>query len=262
MEVIDRFVTTAHGRLHYRQAGAGPALVLLHSNGASARQFDPIIAGLAGAHTVYALDLPGHGDSDPLGRHHTIEEYGDAVSGFIDAVGAGRCPVAGSSVGGLIALHLARATPARIAAVGLIETPIRDDAFWGAQWPRLEKAFTATQQSFDEVRPRFRDITPALHERWNIDRAKAGAKTMMDVMWAGRAFDAAGALDALAAADLPVWVAIGEAGPIADLIETYRLRLPRAAHNVFPGCGHFPMIDAPERFAAALRDFLAGVGAR
>ena len=44
-------------------------------------------------------------------------------------------------------------------------------------------------QSEDAVRPRLRKLTPAMLERWNIDRAKAGAWHMMSVMWALREYD-------------------------------------------------------------------------
>lgn len=258
----DGFVDTPHGRLHYLHAGAGDALVLLHSNGCSAHEYAGVMAGLAGTAAVYALDLVGHGDSDPLDRHYGIEMHGDAVLAFMDALDIERAVVAGSSVGGLIALQLSRDAPHRLTAAGLIETPIRTYDWWGEQWPRLEKAFTTTGQSFEEVKPRFRNLTPAFHDRWNIDRAKAGAKTMMDVMWAGREFDANGALDHLAAGKLPVLVAIGDRGPIADLVDEYRRRLPRATHALFEGCGHFPMIDEPARFVQVLGDFAAAARGR
>ena len=61
------FVQTAgHGRVHYLEEGAGKSqvLVLLHSNGASAFQYEDVMAGFAERWRVLAMDMPRHGDSD------------------------------------------------------------------------------------------------------------------------------------------------------------------------------------------------------
>jgi pimeloyl-ACP methyl ester carboxylesterase len=71
------FVQTKHGRLHYLEAGKGPTLVLLHSNGASAFQYEQVLPGFAERSRVLALDMPGHGDSDPITRHYSIEAYAE-----------------------------------------------------------------------------------------------------------------------------------------------------------------------------------------
>lgn len=252
-DIRDRFVQTPLGRLHLLEAGEGEPLLLLPSNGCSAHEYAAVLPLLAARCRAIAVDYPGHGDSEPITRHHTIEMYGAAMLALLDALGLARAHVAGTSVGGLIGLQLARDAAARLASLVLVDTPLRDEAFWAAQWPRLERAFSLPVQSFEEVRPRFRALTPQLHERWNIDRCKAGAWTMMDVMWAGRAFDALGATAAVQARTL---VLIGERGPIADLVETWRQRIPAARVEVMAECGHFPMVDDPQGFSARVLDFL------
>ncbi|MBG0565404.1 alpha/beta fold hydrolase [Actinoplanes sp. NEAU-A11] len=53
--------------LTYTRAGNGPPLVLLHGLGSSRAAWRPVLDRLAATHTVYAVDLPGFGDSPGLG---------------------------------------------------------------------------------------------------------------------------------------------------------------------------------------------------
>ena len=251
--IRDRFVTTHAGRVHLLEAGSGPPLVLLPSNGCSAHEYDDVVPLLARRYRVIAIDCPGQGDSDRIVRHHTIEMHGAAVLAVLDQLQLPQVHLVGTSVGGLIGLQLARDVADRLASLVLVDTPLRDEAFWAAQWPRLERGFSQPTQGFEEVQPRFRALTPEVHARWNIDRNKAGAWTMMDVMWAGREFDALGAAASVRTRTLAL---IGGRGPIADLAPSYALKVPGASVVVLDECGHFPMIDDPHAFAETVAGFL------
>ena len=82
----ERFVTTQMGRIHCFDAGSGPALMLVHSNGASAYEYEFVIDMLAKKYRVIAWDMPGQGDSDnpPSGATGAI---GDRL--WIDVDGDG-----------------------------------------------------------------------------------------------------------------------------------------------------------------------------
>src|SRR3954447_26728985 len=57
-----------HGRtVSYREAGDGPALLLVHGMAGTSEGWDAVIGPLARRHTVIAPDFPGHGDSEPGG---------------------------------------------------------------------------------------------------------------------------------------------------------------------------------------------------
>jgi 3-oxoadipate enol-lactonase len=249
----DRFAQTNQGRIHWLEAGSGDALILLHSNGCSAHEFQQVFEPLAKQFRVIAWDMPGHGDSDPITRHYRIADYADAVVGLMDALGIGQAWVAGASIGGLICVELGAVHPTRLKGVVIVEAMSKPEAEWKAQWPRIEATFGADVQSFDEVRPRFRDLTPQTHARWNIDRAKAGVWTMMDVMWAIREYDVTQRSRAIRSPSAVIW---GEVGPVKDTIERWRAALPDSPCVMLPGCGHFPMIDDPEGFQQALLDCL------
>jgi pimeloyl-ACP methyl ester carboxylesterase len=246
------FVATPTGRIHYLEAGAGRPLLLLHSNGCSAHEFLPSLQALSGDFRVIAWDQPGHGDSDPIPRHFSIEDYTTALLGFMDAMKLGEVVLGGSSVGGLVTIAAGALYPERFSRLLIIEAPLNTPATWAANWPMVEGLFSVPTQTFEQAAPRFRALTPEFHLRWNMDRNKAGGWTMMDVMWSIREFDCRGML---ARVTRPALVLVGDQGPVMPTLEEYRRILPEATLCVMPGCGHFPMIDAPEAFARHVAAF-------
>jgi len=103
--------------LHHVLEGAGPAVLLLHSTTADARQWRPQIRELRGEVTVVAPDLRGHGRS-PLGSE-PFSHAGDVVR-LMDELGLDRCAVVGSSGGGAVALQVASTVPERVSALVLL----------------------------------------------------------------------------------------------------------------------------------------------
>ncbi|MGC9221405.1 MAG: alpha/beta fold hydrolase [Solirubrobacteraceae bacterium] len=105
-------------RVAYREAGAGPALVLLHSLGLTHREWEPIVEPLAARFHVVAPDLPLHGDSEDRPRHpYTREWFTEVVGGFCAEVGGPRASVVGHDIGAELALRMiidGIYTPARL----------------------------------------------------------------------------------------------------------------------------------------------------
>jgi pimeloyl-ACP methyl ester carboxylesterase len=98
--------------------GHGPPLVLLHGLGSSRSVWRPVVPVLAQAFTVIAVDLPGHGDSPPLppGADASPAGLAGSVAALLDSLGPqtlGPVDVVGSSLGGWVALELARQGRAR-----------------------------------------------------------------------------------------------------------------------------------------------------
>lgn len=99
---------SAYG-IAYTRSGDGPSLVLLHGLGSSRGAWAPVVGELARSHTVYALDLPGFGDSAPLpGRDSsTPARLAEAVDEALAELGVEAPHLAGNSLGGWVALELA-----------------------------------------------------------------------------------------------------------------------------------------------------------
>jgi 3-oxoadipate enol-lactonase len=251
---MDGFVWTADGRIHYLKAGSGPPLILLHSVGCSAYEYVDVLDALGRHRTVYAWDMPGHGDSDPVGRHYTIEDFARAVVNFMDALAIERAAVAGSSIGGTICAALGAHHAARVEALVFVESPLRTPAEWAANWATVEGNFGIPTQTHDQVAARVRAVTPEFLTRWNIDRNKAGAKAMVSAMWAIRGFDMAGAL---ARVQTPSAIVYGDNGPTVNKAREFQELLQGAPLTTLAECGHFPMNDDPEAFTRAVLDAVA-----
>ena len=121
--VTRHFVTLPDGRfgprqVHYRRAGRGPCVILLHQSPMSSRDLLPMIGRLADRHTCIAPDTPGYGLSDPFGLPAvTMEAIADGVIEFADALGIGRFAAYGFHTGAMIAVAVGHRHPDRVTGV-------------------------------------------------------------------------------------------------------------------------------------------------
>lgn len=101
-------------------------LILLHSSGATPALWDRVVAAMPGI-PVRAIALPGRAGvawpADEDGRD--VAAYARHVLAFMDEQGIRQATIAGHSLGGAIAMHLALAAPARVAGLGLSGTGAR-----------------------------------------------------------------------------------------------------------------------------------------
>ena len=251
MSAKDGFTRTSLGRIHYLEAGSGRPLILLHSNGASAHEFGHVINSLAEQHWVLAWDMPGHGDSDPLAHHLSVPDYAAQVTEFMDVLGIAEANIAGASIGGAICIALAARHASRFQTIVAVEAPCRPAEDWISQWHVTERMFGIASQSIEQIRPRLRHVDDALLERWNIDRNKAGPKTMMSVMWALRDYDIVADMEKVAARTVAMF---GSKSALRGKAPLFADKIPGCELVTIDDAGHFPMIDNPEAFVAAINN--------
>jgi pimeloyl-ACP methyl ester carboxylesterase len=252
---------------HHRE-GEGPPLVLLHGIGHRWQAWKPVIPLLTGEFDVIACDSPGFGRSTPLpaGIEPTIPAYVDAFEWFFAELGLERPHVAGSSMGGAIALELARRRAVSTA------TAFSPAGFWTTAERRFcQLSLGAIGAIPRPVRPlvaalaRTRTGRAALFSQIFGYPSRLPAEEAVATLrnaWASPAMD--GALDAFrhyrftAPEDLratPVTVAWGA----KDRLLPYRLQAPRArtmlpwATHVTLGGGHVPFWDDPAAVAEVVR---------
>lgn len=118
--------------MHYIRRGAGKPLLLLHGIGSSWRTWQLILDDLALARDVIAVDLPGFGDTPPLGGPVTIGTLADAVTAFLTQHELLGIDVVGNSMGARLVLELAR-RPGVVGAVVSLDP--------GGFWQGLEVPF-------------------------------------------------------------------------------------------------------------------------
>ncbi len=114
-------------QLAHDRRGSGEPVVLLHGLGSRRKAFRPVIDRLAGERELIAVDLPGFGESrpDPAGTKLTVADHAERIERFCEELDLERPHLAGSSMGGAIALELGRRGVARSITVF---SPI---GFWG-----------------------------------------------------------------------------------------------------------------------------------
>lgn len=117
-------VQSASGVVHYYEGGEGETIVLLH--GIFSRKENWILAAdvLSSQYRVIVPDLPGFGENEPLdvGGYRIEAQYRGALE-FLNEIKVDAFHVAGSSMGGLIAAQMARASPDRVKSLAFLGSP-------------------------------------------------------------------------------------------------------------------------------------------
>jgi pimeloyl-ACP methyl ester carboxylesterase len=259
--------------LAYERRGSGPPLVLLHPLGADHHVWDPVLDRLAQKRDVIAPDLPGFGESASLaladGRPPTPERLAGAVRGFVETeLGLGGTPwhVAGNSLGGWVALALARAgavaSVTAIAPAGLWARPLGPKPSVARRAARVAAPVIGLASHSARLRGLILSgsvghperVPPAAAAR--LVRAYAHGPDFLAVNAAMRA----GQFTALADIDVPVTLA----WPQLDRLVARPKALPPDVRNVtLTECGHIPTWDDPDAVAMVLLEGSAvHVGAR
>ena len=109
-ERIKRFALKQTRGISYREAGSGPALVLLHGIGSSSASWLFQLEGLSRRCRVIAWDAPGYGDSDFLPQKEPEpKHYADALHGLVERLLLKDVALIGNSLGCLMAGEIGRA---------------------------------------------------------------------------------------------------------------------------------------------------------
>lgn len=113
------------GQVSYLEAGQAHAgkhvpVVLIHGVGMQSAAWAPQIKALSNAHHVIALDMPGHGGSDPIPANSDLPVFLEWLRAVLDALALQRASLAGHSMGALIAGGFAASHPERVTRVALL----------------------------------------------------------------------------------------------------------------------------------------------
>jgi pimeloyl-ACP methyl ester carboxylesterase len=254
--------------LDLHRGGSGEPLVLVHGIGHTWRGWKPMLPLLEPRFDVLAPDLPGFGHSPPLpsGRQPTVEALTDAVEREMDAAGFGTAHVAGNSLGGWIALELARRGRARtVTAISPLGLGLPRENRWGI---RILFAMRWLARNSPAPEPLLRTAVgrtlfagPALGRPWRADPA--------DMVEQAELFGNAPGFLATAEATFgrqplglgeircPVLLLWGSKDTILLPRQGRRFErlIPAAELRYLKGLGHTPMSDDPELLANALGDF-------
>ena len=118
--------TTPDGvTLRYLDTGTGdPPMIFIHGWTCDHTHWRDQVPHFARSHRVVAVDLRGHGASDKPDQDYSIPRFVDDVAGLIRKLGLGKPVVIGHSMGGTIAMNLARKHTGLVRAIVMIDSPI------------------------------------------------------------------------------------------------------------------------------------------
>ena len=271
MQVAESTVLVDGARVHFCQAGTGPALILVHGLVGSARNWDPNLAALARTRTVYAVDLANMGASERVaGLDPGLEAAADRIVQFMDAVGIATADIGGHSHGGAIVMMLAARHPGRVRKLVLFApaNPFCEAgrgliAFYSTQLgARVARAIPAMPRlvhtiSYRRMHGDPRRSVPSALDGYTGSLNRESINHILGVVrtwWAdmavlrSRLAELAGMPVLLIWGDRDIAVGVGSGRRLAELLG--------ASLMVLPGVGHLAFEEVPEVCNAAVGEWL------
>ena len=265
-----RYLAIEGMQVHYRDEGTGPPLVLLHGTFSSLHTWDGWVAHLAAHRRVIRLDLPGFGLTGPApDRDYRAERLARVLAGLLDRLEIDRADLAGSSLGGRVALTFALAHPDRVRKLILLDA----SGLSGAPPPPIVKLarMPVANRLLRHLTPRFlvrrnleevygdpAKVTDELIDRYQAMQRRAGNRQALLDRLNGPADPP---LDSrIAELRMPVLIQWGEADRWVPLAHARRFEreIAGAELTIYPGVGHVPMEELPDQTAADADRFLGG----
>jgi pimeloyl-ACP methyl ester carboxylesterase len=245
------FRQTGVGRQSVWTGGQGPAVVLLHGAGDQAGTWASTARALLPGYRVVALDLAGHGDSEPASGPLSVGTVVDGVAAVLsEVVPTGPCTIVGNSLGAWVALLLAVKPSVRVDRLVLVN---------GGALKGDRTDITFTPSSREEARLTIEALMGSTATR-------APGFVLDDLIKVcrhgplGRLTQTAGEMDAyvlegrLHEVRVPVDLLWGEEDRVFPVSYAKRMLqdLRAARLTLIPGCGHAPHRSNPRRFNQTL----------
>ncbi len=267
-----------HGdRIAYREAGHGPAILLIHGMAGSSATWRAIIPQLSKKYRVIAPDLLGHGESDKPRGDYSLGAFAVSLRDLLDELGVTRATVVGQSLGGGIAMqftHQHRDYCERLALIGSgglgpeLSPVLRMLSAPGAELvlpvvaPRpvlnVGNKLGSWLASAGIRAPRAGEMWHAYCSLSDARTREAFLRTLRSVVdYRGQAVSALNKLHV--AAGLPTVLIWGDQDRIIPVAHAYAAHdvLEGSRLEVIEGVGHFPHVEAPAAVADILEDFIA-----
>lgn len=258
-------------------AGRGPALLLLHGIGMNHKTWLPVLPELSRHFTVIAPDLLGHGASDKPRADYSIAGYANGMRDLLTYLGIPSATIVGNSLGGGIAMQFAYQFPhmteriVLVASGGLgrsvnpiikaLTIPGSGPVLTAAVNPVLRMAVVPAMQRVAATGLPHTGDLQGLAEAYDALADAPTRAAFLHVLraacdWRGQVITM---IDrAYLARTVPTMVVWGDRDLVIPVKHAYSAHelLPGSRLEIFPGAGHMPHEEDPERFAQALTEFI------
>jgi pimeloyl-ACP methyl ester carboxylesterase len=243
--------------IHFETHGSGEPLVLLHGGVGASEMFAPLIPALAAHRQVITVDLRGHGRTPDVGGSLTYEAMADDVAAVLEHLKLDWADLAGYSLGGGVALHVASRHSQRVRNLVLMSIAFRRSGWY----PEVRATFDVMGPEFGEGMRHSPLSKLYPYVDWRRLFGKLGEMQRKDHDWSSQ-------VKALKARTLLVF-ADGDAVPPSHIAELYGMLgggqrdagLDGAGHSpaqlaVLPGRTHYNLLGSPI-LGPVLSSFLA-----
>ena len=261
-------------RIYYEEAGAGIALICLHTAGSDSRQYRAVLNDppILKNYRVVAFDMPWHGKSSPPASWQSDEPYRLTTASYTRMVMTiarelklERPVVMGCSIGGRIVLHLALEHARELRALIGLQSAAYVERYYDASWmdhAEVHGGRAAGGLAYGLMSP----LSPD-EQRWEtVWHYMQGGPGVFsgDLHFYQVEGDIRGRIGAIDTKLCPLYMLTGEYDYSASPRDTEAAaaRIPGAKVTIMKGLGHFPMSENPEAFLAYLRPVLDEIRAR
>jgi pimeloyl-ACP methyl ester carboxylesterase len=245
--------------LAYEAAGEGaPPILLVHGWLGDHSDFAPQFEYFRRAHRVVAVDLRGHGQSDKPHQDYTMAGFADDLAWLCGRLGVERPVVVGHSMGGVIALELARRRPGLPMALVAVDSPIvmprqlveqlrpACRQLWGPDYREAARRFTEDMfLPTDDPERRARIVARVLAQPQQV-MASACEQTFAAP---------SAAADTARSIAVPVLTICSAEGHMPDLGRLREL-CPQLVVGQTVGAGHYHQLEVPEQMNAMIERFV------
>jgi pimeloyl-ACP methyl ester carboxylesterase len=278
-ELVERYTTPNSRqilvdgmRVNYRMEG-NPSdtlpLVLLHGTGSMLQTWDNWVKLMQGQRRIIRLDLPGYGITGPHPKNEASGAYyADFMVRFLDRIGEKRCDLAGNSLGGNIAWHVALLHPeyvrklilidaagypftsksvpigfklARVPGIAGLVAKLTPDALFRSS---LENVYFNDSLITDQLVQTYADLNRREGNRENFVKRKPQLDSLYHK------------IGQIKQPTLILWGLHDDLIPVA-LADRFHRDLPNDTLIVYPNAGHVPMEEIPSQTANDALRFLS-----
>ena len=244
-------------------ADAAFAVVLVHGWAGNRSYWDHQVAHLRDRYHVVTVDLGGHGASGVGRADWTLPAFGDDVVAVVEETGAPRVVLVGHSMGGDAAVHAARRLGDRVTGIVWVDV-LRSLGDEPVSPPEVVDAFVAPfREEFVAAVDRFaRSLFPATADPALVDRIAADMAAVRRDATLGSIGYALNRHPSIIAGLAELAAPVAAINPDIGPTDVESLRRHGVDPVILEGVGHFLMLEAPERFNAALDATLEAFEAR
>lgn len=256
--------------LHYREAGEGFPVLLIHGFTGNSRNWALTVPALSASFRTISPDLRGHGISSKPTRpeDYTLEVLAADVLALIRHLGISQCYLAGHSMGGMVAQHLVLSQPQLFRALVLVDTAA--NPLPGMMTPERQRLIDIARQgdmeAVFEEQLRLNLLPPEIVSRpeiLQIRREQFRLVAPEAYIYLSQAMaERRPLLEELAGIQIPTLIICGEKDePFVSPSQAMHQRIAGSELAVIAGSGHTPQIERPKEFNDILVRFLARVHA-